>query len=67
MIAIIKSQDTRERVYNIFIFLLFIIFWTFFLKFLWNQTLVPHITILKPTISLVDTFLLSVGLAVFKF
>jgi hypothetical protein len=67
MIAIIKSQDTRERVYNIFVFLLFIIFWTFFLKFLWNQTLVPHITILKPTISLVDTFLLSVGLAVFKF
>ena len=66
MLAIMKSRDEKERFANAFIFLAFVIFWTFFLMFLWNQTLVPHISVLKPVTSLVDTFLLAVGLAVFQ-
>jgi hypothetical protein len=66
MLAIIQSRDSRERLYNAVIFIIFVIFWTFFLKFLWNQTLVPHVSVLKPVSSLVDTFLLSVGLAAFR-
>ena len=66
MLAIIQSRSTRERIYNAFIFLIFVIFWTFFLKFLWNKTLVPHISVFKPVGSLIDTFLLAVGLAAFR-
>jgi hypothetical protein len=66
MLAIIQSRDSRERLYNAVIFSIFVVFWTFFLKFLWNQTLVPHITVFKPVNSLVDTFLLALGLAAFK-
>jgi hypothetical protein len=66
MLAILHSRDSRDRLYNMFIFIIYVIFWTFFLKFLWNQTLVPHISVFKPVGSLVDTFLLSVGLAAFR-
>jgi len=66
MLTIIQSRDTRERLYNVLIFMIYVFFWTFFLRFLWNQTLVPHISVFKPVGSLLDTFLLAVGLAVFK-
>ena len=66
MLNIIHSRDRRERLYNILIFMLYVVFWTFFLRFLWNQTLVPHISVFKPVGSLLDTFLLAVGLAVFR-
>jgi hypothetical protein len=66
MLAVLQSRTTRERLYNAIIFAIFVVFWTFFLKFLWNQTLVPHITVFKPVSSLVDTFLLAVGLAAFR-
>lgn len=66
MLAIIQSRDSRERFYNAVIFIIFVFFWTFFLKFLWNQTLVPHVSVLKPVGSLADTFLLAVGLAAFR-
>ena len=66
MLAIIQSRDSRERFYNAVIFIIFVFFWTFVLKFLWNQTLVPHVSVLKPVGSLADTFLLAVGLAAFR-
>ena len=66
MLAVLQSRTTRERLYNAIIFAIFVVFWTFFLKFLWNQTLVPHITVFKPVSSLVDTLLLAVGLAAFR-
>jgi hypothetical protein len=66
MLNIIQSRTTRERLYNAIIFAIFVIFWTFFLRFLWNSTLVPHVTVFKPVGSLVDTFLLAVAISVFK-
>ena len=66
MLAIIQSRSSRERFYNAVIFMIFVFFWTFFLKFLWNQTLVPHISVFKPVGSLVDTLLLAIGLAAFR-
>jgi hypothetical protein len=66
MLTIIYSRDRRERLYSLLVFVIYVIFWTFFLKFLWNQTLVPHISVFKPVTSLLDTFLLAVGLAVFR-
>lgn len=66
MLAILQSRSSRERFWNAVIFALFVVFWTFFLKFLWNMTLVPHITVFRPVESLVDTFLLAIGIAAFR-
>jgi hypothetical protein len=48
------------------VFTLFVVIMTFFMQFLWNSTLVKHITILKPVDSLLQTFLLALGIALFK-
>jgi hypothetical protein len=39
---------------------------TVIMKFLWNDTLVKHITVLRPVDSLLQTFLLALGIALFK-
>lgn len=66
MLPILKSRDRQEALYNFMIFLMFTIILTFIMRFLWNDTLVKHITILKPVDSLLQTFLLSMGIALFK-
>jgi hypothetical protein len=43
-----------------------VILLTFIMRFLWNGTLVKHITILRPVDSLLQTFLLSLGIALFR-
>jgi hypothetical protein len=63
---ILHSRNKTEAAYNILIFTLFVIILTFIMRFLWNNTLVKHITILRPVDSLTQTFLLSVGIALFK-
>ena len=37
---------------------------TLMIKFLWNNALVPHITILKPVKDLGQAFLLALGLSI---
>ena len=66
MKGILQSRDSQEAVYNIFVFTTFVIIMTFIMMFLWNNTLVKHITILRPVDSLLQTFLLSVGIALFR-
>lgn len=66
MKGILESRSQEEALYNILVFTAFVVIMTFIMKFLWNSTLVPHITILKPVDSLLQTFLLSVGIALFK-
>lgn len=63
---ILSSRNPQELFYNILIFLLYIIILTFVLRYLWNSTLVKHITILRPVDSLLNTFLLAIGLSLFK-
>jgi hypothetical protein len=63
---ILSSKTPQELVYNLLIFLLYILILTFVLRYLWNSTLVKHITILRPVDSLVGTFLLAVGISMFK-
>ena len=63
---ILSSRNPQELFYNILIFLLYIIILTFVLRYLWNGTLVKHITILRPVDSLLNTFLLAIGLSLFK-
>ena len=63
---ILSSKTPQDFIYNLLIFLLYILVLTFVLRYLWNGTLVKHITILRPVDSLLNTFLLSVGISLFK-
>jgi hypothetical protein len=66
MLNILQSRNQREAIYNLFVFALFVVIMTVFMQFLWNRTLVKHITILKPVDSLLQTFLLALGIALFR-
>lgn len=46
-------------------FLLALIMITFLMRFLWNQALVPYITVLRPVKSLWKTFLLVLAISMF--
>ena len=63
---ILESRTRQEALYNLLVFIAFVILMTFIMKFLWNGTLVKHITILKPVDTLMQTFLLSLGIALFR-
>lgn len=66
MLNILQSRNEREAIYNILVFTLFVVIMTVFMRFLWNGTLVKHITVLRPVDSLLQTFLLALGIALFK-
>jgi hypothetical protein len=36
----------------------------FFVRYLWNNSLVKHVTILRPTTTILETFLLSLALTI---
>ena len=63
MLDILKSRNQKEALYNVLIFAIFVVLMTVIMQFLWNGTLVKHITILKPVDSLLQTFLLALGIA----
>jgi hypothetical protein len=60
------SRNRQELIYNFIVFLIFLTLMTIILRFLWNGTLVKHITILKPVDTLTQTFLLALGISLFK-
>lgn len=66
MYTILKSRNRQDAVYNILIFLMYLTILTFILRYLWNGTLVKHITILKPVDSLWHTFMLALALSMFR-
>ena len=63
---ILSSKTPQDLFYNILILILYVVILTFILRYLWNSTLVKHITILRPVDSLLNTFLLAIGIALFK-
>lgn len=66
MLGIISSRNTSDLLYQLTIFLLFVIIMTFILRYLWNSTLVKHISILRQVDTLQETFLLALGIALFR-
>jgi hypothetical protein len=66
MLNILQSRNQKEVLYNLIVFAIYIIILTVLLRFLWNQSLVKHITVLKPVDTLWHTFLLAVAVAAFK-
>jgi len=63
---ILMSRNRKEMIYNILIFILYVIIMMFIMRFLWNKTLVKYISVLKPVDSLLHTFMLALGIAMFK-
>ena len=66
MLNILQSRSQKEALYNFIVFAIYIIILTILLRFLWNQSLVKHISVLRPVDSLWHTFLLAVAVAAFK-
>tara|TARA_Y100000389_G_scaffold51087_1_gene46805 strand:- start:808 stop:1017 length:210 start_codon:yes stop_codon:yes gene_type:complete len=63
---LVQAKNSAEAINAILSFALMVLISTFLLRFLWNQGLVKHITVFKPVSSLMDAFLLSLGLGVLK-
>lgn len=66
MFNILQSRSQKEFLYNAIVFAIYIIILTILLRFLWNKSLVKHISVLKPVDTLWQTFLLAVAVAAFK-
>jgi hypothetical protein len=67
MISILGSKTREEAIYNIIAISVWIVLITFLLRYLWNESLVKHISILKPVDTLWHTFVLALALAMYKF
>jgi hypothetical protein len=63
---VIKTRRPIDALTEILLFVLVILVSTFVLRFTWNNSLVKHITVLKPINTFLDAFLLSVSLAVIR-
>jgi hypothetical protein len=63
---ILQSRNRKEFIYNLLIFLAYLVIIMIVMRFLWNHALVKYIGVLKPVDSLYHTFLLALGIAVFK-
>jgi len=66
MIGILSSTSAGELLTQVTIFVLYVIILTFALRYLWNTVLVDHITILRRVDTLLNTFLLALGIALFR-
>ena len=66
MLNILQSRNQKEALYSVIVMAIYIIIMTILLRFLWNTSLVKHISILKPVDSLWHTFLLAVAVAAFR-
>ena len=63
---VVRSKSQSELLSELITFVLTLILSSFLLRFMWNRSLVPHISALKPIGNLADAFLLSMSLSVLK-
>lgn len=66
MQKILYSRNRQELLYNIIVFFIYVVILTLIMRFLWNTILVKKIDILRPVDSLTETFLLALGIAMFR-
>ena len=66
MLNILQSRSPKEMIYNLVVFLIYILILTLVLRFLWNKSLVKHISVLKSVDTLPQTLLLAIAIAMFK-
>ena len=63
---VVKSQTKSDMLTELLVFILNILIATFVLRFAWNRSLVPHITVLKPLETMLDAFILALSLSVVR-
>ena len=63
---ILYSRNKQELIYNFIVFFIWVVLLTVIMRFLWNGVLVKKINILRPVDTLTETFLLSLGIAMFR-
>ena len=61
-----NAKKMNEVVTEILLFILSILISTFVLRFAWNQSLVKHISTLKPIKTFQDAFILSLAISVVR-
>lgn len=61
-----KSGTKSDALVEFLVFVLSILIGTFLLRFMWNRSLVKHITVLKPINTMLDALALSLSLAVIR-
>ena len=61
-----NAKKLNQVFTEILVFILSILISTFVLRFSWNQSLVKHITVLKPISTFTDAFILSLAMAVVR-
>jgi hypothetical protein len=67
MIKEVTKSDTKsDALVEFLVFVLSILIGTFLLRFMWNRSLVKHITVLKPINTMLDALALSLSLAVIR-
>ena len=62
----VKSETKSDILIEFLIFVLNILIATFVLRFAWNRSLVPHVTVLKPLETMLDAFILALSLNVVR-
>lgn len=63
---VVRSKSRNELLSELATFVLTLVLSAFLLRLMWNRSLVPHISVLKPIGTLADAFLLSMSLSVLK-
>lgn len=63
---VVKTRRPVDALTEILLFVLVILVTTFVLRFTWNNSLVKHISVLKPINTFLDAFLLSVSIAIVR-
>jgi hypothetical protein len=63
---IIKTENKSDMLSELLIFILNVLIATFVVRFAWNRSLVPHVTVLKPLKSMLDAFILALSLNVVR-
>ena len=66
MLNILQSRSKKELIYKLIVFAIYILILTLVLRFLWNKSLVKHISVLKTVDTLPQTLLLAIAIAMFK-
>ena len=61
-----NAKKMNEVITEILVFILSILISTFVLRFAWNQSLVKHISTLKPIKTFQDAFILSLALSIVR-
>ena len=61
-----KTRSPIDALTEVLIFILVILVTTFVLRFTWNNSLVKHISVLKPIDTFLDALLLSISLTVVR-